>query len=208
MEEFRETPFRRIDTAAPLDCGKLLAVGGCGDFRGFGFGAVITPQIIVIERLEVFAYGDDRGTGGVESNGEDLIGGNSGFADDIARGSRQSAHVFFMRLCGVFGIFAFAMEGVLSHGGGEQTAFAVHERNANAQGSKVHSSNHRHVRSPLISFALIYNATTEQAASSFQAKIHAANQFKKRNKNLRQTHALRQPIHGYRDDHFFSLGCP
>src|SRR3977135_2138032 len=41
MKEFGETPFRRIDAAAPIDCGELLAARGCGDFRGFGFGAVI-----------------------------------------------------------------------------------------------------------------------------------------------------------------------
>jgi hypothetical protein len=209
MEEFRETPFRRIDTAAPLDRGELLAVCGCGDFRGFSFGTVIAPQIIVIERLETFAYGNDGGAGGVESNGEDLIGGNSGFADDVASGSRQSAHVIFMRLRSVFGIFVFTVQGIFGDGGSEQTALAVHKRNANAQGSKVHSSNDRHVRSPLISFALACFATSDHKLHLlFRHEFTPRTKLRTGNKNPRQTHESRQPIHGYRGDHFFPLDCP
>jgi hypothetical protein len=40
--------------------------------------------------------------------------------------------MIFMRLRGVFGIFAFAMEGILCDGGSEQPALAVHDGNANA----------------------------------------------------------------------------
>src|SRR5207249_7198048 len=33
MEEFRESPLRRIDAAAPVERGELLAVRGFADFR-------------------------------------------------------------------------------------------------------------------------------------------------------------------------------
>src|SRR5260370_17148785 len=80
MEEFREAPLRRVDAATPVDSGELFAVRGRGDFRGFGFGAVIAPQIIVIEGLEIFADGNNGGTVGVESDGENLIGGTPSFS--------------------------------------------------------------------------------------------------------------------------------
>ena len=113
MEELREAPLGRINATAPIDRGELLAVRDRGDFRGFGFGAVIAPQIIVIERLEIFADGNDGGASGVQGEGENLIGGNPGFPDDLAGSRRQGAHVIFMRLGGVFGIFAFAVERIL-----------------------------------------------------------------------------------------------
>src|SRR5713226_9747097 len=170
VEEFREAPFRGIDASAPVDRGELFAVRGCGDFRGFGFGAMITPQIIVIERLEIFADGNDGGAGGVESNGENLIGGNAGLSNDLASSSRQGAHMIFMRLRGVFGIFAFAVQGIFGDGGSEQAALAVHDGNSNVQSSKIHADNHRHVRSPLISSALMCFATSDQATSSVLGK--------------------------------------
>src|SRR6266480_833217 len=119
MEKFRETPLRRIDAAAPVDGGEFFAVCGFGDFRSFGFGAVIAPQIIFIQRLEILAHRNDGRTCGVESNGKNLLGGDAGFPDDFASSGRQGAHVLFMRLRGVFGIFAFAMEGILCEGGSE-----------------------------------------------------------------------------------------
>jgi hypothetical protein len=67
--------------------------------------------------------------------------------------------MIFMRLRGIFGIFAFAVEGIFGDGGSEQAALAVHQGNANTQSSKIHSSNDRHEPSPLISFALVCYAT-------------------------------------------------
>src|SRR5260370_35109167 len=93
MEEFREAPPRRVDAATPVDSGELFAVRGRGDFRGFGFGAVIAPQIIGIEGLEIFADGNNGGTGGVESDGENLIGGNAGLAEGGAGARARGAHV-------------------------------------------------------------------------------------------------------------------
>ena len=49
-----------------------------------------------------------------------------------------------MRLSGIFRIFALAVQGIFGDGGVEQPAFAVHDRNANAQSAKVDASNNRH----------------------------------------------------------------
>ena len=114
-----------------------------------GFGAVIAPQVIIIERLQIFSDGNHGRAGGVECDGEDLLGRNTGLSDDVASGRREGAHVIFMRLRGVLGIFAFAMEGIFGDGGSQQAAFAVHQRNSDAQSSKINPGNHRHALSPL-----------------------------------------------------------
>ncbi len=86
------------------------------DFGSLGLAAMIAPQIIVIERLEIFSDGNNGGTGRIQSDGQDLIGGKPGFPDSVTGSSGQCTHVIFVRLRGVFGIFAFAMERIFSDG--------------------------------------------------------------------------------------------
>src|SRR5260370_1185677 len=133
VQEFGEAPLRRINTAAPIDGRKLFAMRSLCDFRSLGLGAMIAPQVIVIERLEIFSDGNNGRTGRVQSDGQDLIGGSSGFPDGLACSCRQCAHVIFVRLRGAFGIFAFAMERIFSGGRSQQSPFAVNDGNTNAQ---------------------------------------------------------------------------
>ena len=140
MQQLGETPFGGIDAAAPLDGLKLFAASGFGNFGGFGFGAMVAPQIIFVERLQIFADGNYGGAGGIDSERLDLIAGDSCFLDSLARGDGQGAHLIVVRLRGVFRIFALAMEGIFGERSGEQTAFAIHDGNANAQSSEIDSS--------------------------------------------------------------------
>src|SRR5258708_11532415 len=60
------------------------------------------------------------------------------------RGSAKGPHVLGVALRGVIGIFLFAMQGILSDARAE-TAFAgVHDRDANAVGSEIHSRDDVH----------------------------------------------------------------
>jgi len=52
--------------------------------------------------------------------------------------------VIVVRLSGVFGIFAFAMERILSDRGGKHAAFAVYYRDANAEGTEIYASDDGH----------------------------------------------------------------
>ncbi len=81
-----------------------------GDFGGFRLGAVIAPEIVVVERLQIFINGNDRRTGGIERDGLNLAAGDTGFLQGGARGAGNSVHVIHVGLRGVFGIFAAAME--------------------------------------------------------------------------------------------------
>jgi hypothetical protein len=71
----------------------------------------------------------------------------------------------------VFGIFPFAVERILSDGGSEQPALSVNDGDANAQCSKIHASNGRHARPPVMSFALVCFAAAREIKFFVQAKI-------------------------------------
>ena len=118
VQQLGESPLRRIDSAAPVDRFQPFAMRGFGDLRGFAFGAVIAPQIVFAERLQVLADGNHGRAGGIERDGLDLIAGDAGFLHRLARGRGQGAHVIFVRLGGVFGIFAFAMQRIFGDRGG------------------------------------------------------------------------------------------
>ncbi len=79
----------------------------------------------------------------------DLIAGDAGLLQDFARGRGQRPHVIVMRLRGIFRIFALAVQRILGDGGVEQATFAVDQRNANAQCSKINAGHDRHQQAPL-----------------------------------------------------------
>jgi hypothetical protein len=101
---------------------------------------MVAPQIIFVERLQIVADGNYRGAGSIDSERQDLIAGDSGFLDSLARSDSQGAHLIVVRLRGIFRIFAFAMERIFGKRSRKQTAFAVHDGNANAQSSEIYSS--------------------------------------------------------------------
>ncbi len=73
VEELGEAPLVGVDAAAPLDGFEVLAVGELGDLLCFFLGAVVAPEVVVVEWLEIFADGEDAGAGGVERYGFDLL---------------------------------------------------------------------------------------------------------------------------------------
>ena len=150
VQKFRESPLRRIHAAAPVDGFELFAVSGRRDLRGFAFGPVVAPQVVFAERLHVLAHGNDRGTRGIESDGLDLVAGDAGFLHRLASGGGQGTHVVFVRLGGVFRVFALAVQRIFGDRGLQQPALTVHDRDADAESSEVNSSHNRHQQAPLL----------------------------------------------------------
>src|ERR1700730_1543064 len=54
VQQFRETPFGGINTAAPLDRCQIQFVGCLGDKRGLAPCPMVAPEVIVIERFQLF----------------------------------------------------------------------------------------------------------------------------------------------------------
>ena len=119
------------------------------DLRRFAFGAVIAPQVILAQWLNVLADRNYRRACSVECDRLHLIACDGRLFQGLARCRSQRPHVIVMGLRRVLCIFALAVEWVLGDCGFDQTPFAVHQRNANAQGSEVDSRHDRHQQAPL-----------------------------------------------------------
>ena len=109
-------------------------------------GAVIAPEIVVVERIHPFADRDHAGSGGVECDGFDLLAGNARQLHRLPRGLGQRAHVIFVRLRGEVGIFALAVQGIFGDCGSQQSALAVDDRDADAERAEIYACNDGHGR--------------------------------------------------------------
>src|SRR4029079_8777521 len=58
VQEFGESPLVWIRASAPVNGGQLFTVCGFGDLGGFVLGAMITPEVVLAQRLHAFAAGD------------------------------------------------------------------------------------------------------------------------------------------------------
>ena len=110
---------------------------GFGDERGFLPRAMIAPEIVFVERLKLFADGNDAGAGGVDSESRDLIAGEVGGGEGALHCFREAAKLIFVRLRGVVGILFFAVEGIFGDTRAETAASGVYESDANAKSAEV-----------------------------------------------------------------------
>src|SRR5207253_2779497 len=65
MQKLRESPFGGIDTAAPIDGGQLGAMRSLSNLGGLAPGAVVAPEVVIAEGLQMLVDGDDARPGGV-----------------------------------------------------------------------------------------------------------------------------------------------
>ena len=78
VEQLGPSPLRRVDATAPIDGWELLrARSGC-DFGSFAPGAMVAPEVVVVNGLELRVYRDDARAGGVERQRFDCIAVDAG----------------------------------------------------------------------------------------------------------------------------------
>src|SRR5215813_13518892 len=114
------------------------------DLCSFVFRAVVAPEIVFAERLKFPINWNDGRTGGIERYGLNLVARDTRLLDGCARGFGERAHVIMVRLSGVFGILALAMQRIICNRGSKHAAFTVHNGGANAEGSEIYASNDGH----------------------------------------------------------------
>ena len=149
VEQLGEAPLAGVDAAAPVDGFEVFGEGELGDAAGLFVGAVIAPEVVVVERLEVGVDGDDAGAGGVERDGGYVLAVDVALGEDLAGCADECLHLVGVGLRGVVGILALALEWVLGRGCAEAAAFAVEQRDTDAEGSKVDSGYDGHEGAPL-----------------------------------------------------------
>jgi hypothetical protein len=123
-------------------------VRGGGDFGGFFPGAMVAPEVVVVERLEVGVDGNDAGSGGVERDGFDGRSVDAGVGDGGAHGGCQRVHVVGVALRGVVGVFFLAQQRILGHARAELAFGAVEQRHADAEGSEIDAGYDAHEKIP------------------------------------------------------------
>ncbi len=148
VEELGEAPLVRVDAAAPVDGFELLLVGEGGDLLRFVLGAVVAPEIVVVERLHVGIDGDDAGAGGIEGDGRDVCACDVCLREDVAGGPGEGVHLVVVRLRCLVGVLAIALEGVFGDSGSEASAGAVEERDSDAKRSEINPCHDGHTQVP------------------------------------------------------------
>ena len=110
-------------------------------------GAVVAPEIVVVERLHGGVDKEDAGACSVERYACDGAAVDAGLSDYVAGGLGERTHLIGVGLGGLVGILAGPVKRVLGDGGGEAAALVVEQRDANTEGSEIYTSNEAH-RSP------------------------------------------------------------
>ena len=118
--------------------------GRGGDLAGFLPGAVVAPEVVVVERLEMRVHRDHARAGGVERDGLDGVAVDAGGFDGAAHGLGQRLHVVGVALGGVVGIFLLADAADTRRRPSPGGRGAIENRNPHAQGSEIDAGNDAH----------------------------------------------------------------
>ena len=109
---------------------------------------MVAPEIVVVERLKIFADGNDAGASCIESHGSDGLAVDAGCGEDFAGGAGERGHLGRMRLRREVGVVAAAMERVGCGGGADGTACAIDESDAHAEGAEINAGDDGHGTNP------------------------------------------------------------
>jgi len=145
VEQLGEAPLVRIDAATPVDCFELFAVREFGDLLRFGLGAMVAPEVILIKVLHLRIDRHDARAGGVKRDGRDLVTFDARFVDRHAGGGDQGAHLIGVGLRCEIRVLAAAMERIVCHSRTQTPSLAVHNRHADRERAKIHTSNNGHL---------------------------------------------------------------
>jgi hypothetical protein len=144
VKQFGEAPLVGVDAAAPPDAFEAELVSFAGDEFGFFVGAMVAPEVVVVEGLEIGADGDDAGASGVEGHGGDGLAVDAGGGEDVAGGAGECCHLVGMGLGGEVGVFAAAMERVGGGCGADGAARAIDKSDAHAESAEINAGDDGH----------------------------------------------------------------
>jgi hypothetical protein len=133
-----------IDAAAPVYGFEALGVSFGGNLFGFGLGAMVAPEVVLVEWLEVFVDGDDAGAGGVEGDGDDAFAGHAGLFKNGTSGADEGLHLVVVGLGSEVRIFALAVERILGRCSADGALLAMDESDADTEGSEIDASDDGH----------------------------------------------------------------
>src|SRR6266550_2561727 len=98
---------------------------------------MVAPEIVVVERLEVFADGDHGGSSGVERDRAHIATVDVGITEGEAHRGDQRVHVRGMRLRREVRILAVANDRIFDDTGADGRTFTVDDGDANALRAEI-----------------------------------------------------------------------
>ncbi len=115
-----------------------------GDLFGLGKGAMIAPQVIVVQRFQPLADGNHTGAGSIERDGRNGAAFNASALEHIASSGGKRPHLVRMRLGSKVRIFAAAVERVRGRRGSNRSPLAIDQSNANAESAEINPGDDSH----------------------------------------------------------------
>ena len=139
VQKLGKTPFGGVGSAAPLNGQQTGLMRFVCNFSCFTPGTVVTPEIVIIQRLQILADRNDAGPGGIQRQGLNGRTRNTSRLNCALNRKRQCRHVVFVALSGEIRIFAFAVKRIFGDTRAQPALFAVEDRNADAESSEINS---------------------------------------------------------------------
>ena len=110
VQQLGKPPFVRVHASAPFDSLKPQRVRLAGNLLGLGKGAMIAPQVILVQRFQPLTDGNHARSSRIQCNGRNHASIHPGRAQSLARGRGQRCHLVGVRLRGIVWVFAPAVK--------------------------------------------------------------------------------------------------
>ena len=110
VQQLGESPLVRVDAAAPFDPFEAKSVRLLRNLLRLGKGAMVAPQVILVQRFQALAHRNHAGAGSVQRNGRNVIPINAGSLERIAGGAGERRHLVCVGLGGKVRVFATAVQ--------------------------------------------------------------------------------------------------
>ncbi len=93
VKQLGEAPLGGVNATAPVDGGEALGVRRGGNFGSFFPRAVVAPEIVIVDGVELGINWNHARAGGVERHGFDGVAVNARGGDGPIGSRRQGSHV-------------------------------------------------------------------------------------------------------------------
>ncbi len=145
VQQLRESPLVRINTTTPIDPLESQLMRLLRNLLRFGKCAMIAPQVIFVQRLEVLAHWNHARSGRVERNCRNIGAIHTRALQHFARCRRQRRHLVSVSLRCIIRVFPLAVQRIRSRCRPNRAFLAVNKGYANTQCAKVDTSHNRHL---------------------------------------------------------------
>ena len=148
VQQLCEPPLVGVDAAAPRNAFKAQRMRLLRNLFGLGKGAMIAPEVIIVQRFQALAHRNHARSGRVQRDCCNRVAIHAGALERISGRRRECCHLVLMRLGGKVRVLAPAVQRIGCRRRTDRSLLAVHKSYANAECAKVNPGDDRHGNSP------------------------------------------------------------